>query len=184
MSSERFESIPPTPEEVLICADILRRLPVGKMPRPIFTEVLKKAVLTAYEVVPLRRNSSGVTEVLLFERPENDPWWPGQFHSPGVMVIPSDVEDTSFKTTFDRLKRSELGGLEFTGHPVFVGNLLLNTERGVENANIHWLEFSGFTGRGIICDVNNLPSDLIEHHKIIIPTACEHFINSRRVNLA
>lgn len=121
--------------------------------------------------------------MLLFERPATDPWYAGQFHSPGVMVIPTDVVNSDFSTAFERLRKSELNGLTFTGQPMFVRNLLLDTKRGVENANIHWLKFNEYTGQGFLCSVGNLPDNLIDHHRVIIPTAYEHFSQSSRVNL-
>jgi hypothetical protein len=178
------EKLPVTDNEVAVCADILARLPQGRVPLPIFTQILQKSVLTAFEVVPFVESAEGDTSVLLFERPPSDPWYAGQLHTPGVMVIPTDVATPDFRATFARLVKSELEGLDFTGFPVFVRNMLLDTKRGVENANIHWLRVDGYTGSAVRCSMGNLPDNLIDHHRVIIPTAYEHFKNSpNRVNL-
>lgn len=110
-------------------------------------------------------------QVLLAQRPDNDPWWPGFLHSPGVMVIPTDKEDQDFKTVFQRLCSTELQGL-LHSEPKFVTNKLLDTgRRGVENANIHWILVAGTPVYGDYFDIENLPENLMDHHRPIIEIA-------------
>ncbi len=173
-----LETKPPTEEEIKACASVLSRLPERRLPLPIFKEICKKVVLTAFEVVSLRTSSDGQTQVLLSQRPDSDLWYPGEMHSPGVMLIPSDKDDENFVTALERLKVTELEGLQ-TSQPMFVANKILNTKRGVENANIHWMRVSGEPTHGKFYDIDNLPDNLINHHKVIIKTAYDNFLKDK-----
>jgi hypothetical protein len=168
----------PSEGDIKKAAEVLSRLAPGKLPLPIFTEILRLGVLTAYEVVPVRVSEEGKVQVLLTERPTTDPWWPGELHAPGVMVIPTDED---FEQVHERLMKVELGEGIITQEPVHVRNIILETKRGIENANIHYMQImNGKPNEGTFYDIDKIPFDrLISHHQIIIPTAIAAFNKSR-----
>ena len=157
----------PLEREIQDCALTLSRLPVGRLPQPIFYQVLEKTVMTALEVVPFC--TTDTDKVLLFARDKDDPYFAGQVHSPGVMIVPTDGD---FGEAFQRLVRTELMDIDIENSPVFVEARLLKTRRGVENAMIHWIRVNPeSSGRGTFYEVSPLPVNLIDHHHHIIPRA-------------
>lgn len=95
-------------EEILLVKKQLSKLEPGYLPEPIFQEFARLSVSGILELVPLRRNSSNQIEVLVVRRDENDPHWPGQLHTPGTMLRPTDSDDfsTAFKRVFAEIERT------------------------------------------------------------------------------
>lgn len=171
----------PTEAEIGLAADVLSRLPIGRLPLPIFEEVAVRSVLTAYELVIFRFRENKL-QVLLLQRDSNDPWWPDEWHSPGIILTP---EDASFEGAHKRLIDSELSGAIKITRPSFVDDLILDTKkRGIENAHIVWsMVQEGDPEHGEFFDVGNLPSDLIDHHHPILEAAISNYKNSQNLHV-
>ena len=67
---------PPSDEEIRNAAGVIARLPKGYLPFELFIAIAAKTTVPTMEVAPLRRNGEKV-EILLTQRPNNDPYWPG-----------------------------------------------------------------------------------------------------------
>src|SRR3989344_9687079 len=153
----------------------------------LYNALAPKFALTAIETVFLRMKEDGSAEVevLLARRLHSDAHYPNQWHSPGTMLRAVDVpEETEmylgipelngFRKALDRLVNSELG-LRFKGEPRQVKSILHFTPRGPEAALIFLCELDGEPKFGEFFSVNQLPSDLIEHHYRIIKVAVDNF---------
>lgn len=163
----------PTEKEALLAAEILSRFPVGRLPLSIYTEMARLNALTAYEHVTFREDDEGGLQVLLSQRGPNDPWWPNEWHSPGVMVTSTD---SSFEDVHQRLVETELGENMNASDPCCVTSLPLDTARGKEIAYISWSFVSdGEPMKGQFFDIDNLPNDLIGHHYPILEAAIGDF---------
>lgn len=97
-----------TPEEIDTTMALLEKLEPGLLPEPIFIALSRLVVMVAVEFLVLRKTGAGV-EILLTQRPDNDPIWPGKWHSPGTIIRPTD---DSLQSCFDRLYKDELGGMD------------------------------------------------------------------------
>jgi hypothetical protein len=88
----------------------LEKLEPGKQPLPLFTQLARLVVTSTVEMVPFRIQNNKL-EVLLTKRPDDDPWWPGQWHLPGTIILPTDeasgVHD--YDTLVERLYTEEFG---------------------------------------------------------------------------
>jgi hypothetical protein len=115
----------------------LRAVDVGLLPEDLFIELARLTVLSTVEVVCLRQGAAGI-EVLLTQRAETDPFWAGQWHSPGSVIRPQDPL-CSFVGAFKRILSGELGLTEWA-EPVFVGPCFWNGDRGAVVSQVHWLD--------------------------------------------
>lgn len=143
-------------------ADLLKVYKPGFLPYPIFEQIARLVALPILEFIPLRKTTAGV-EVLLIQRPENDPLWPGMLHTPGTVIRATDINkdhNTNWPAA-ERIVNDELKGTKI-GHPHFAGSQLHTSKRGVEQAQIYWVEVEGEPRVGKFYGVNNLPETLID----------------------
>lgn len=93
-----------------LAAACLEKLEPGRQPLPLFTQLARLVVTSTVEMVPIRIKDNKL-EVLMAKRPDDDPWWPGQWHLPGAILLPtdnaSDVHD--YDTPVERLYVEEFG---------------------------------------------------------------------------
>ena len=92
-----------------VAAWCLARLTPGRQPLALFTQLSRLAVLCTVEVCLLRRGGDGEVEVLMTRRPDTCPWWPGQWHVPGTVLLADDADDDLTTPTL-RLLAAETGG--------------------------------------------------------------------------
>ncbi len=97
-----------TLEEIETTTTLLKKLEPGLLPEPIFIALSRLVVMVAVEFLVLRKTDAGV-EILLTQRPDDDPIWPSKWHSPGTIIRPTD---SSLQSCFDRLYKDELGGMD------------------------------------------------------------------------
>lgn len=126
-----------------IAADYLRSLEPGTLPRAIFEQFARLTVLSAMDIAVLRRNplvhSDSNVEVLLTQRPPGD-WWAGQWHLPGSIILPTDIDTPqgaySPESTIRRILDTELPGVKVNNWGLFdpdPGTPLHRCARGTSN---------------------------------------------------
>ncbi len=165
--------------------EILGRWDGGPISDPLFTVLAGMLPQPVVEMVILRANQeTGAIEVLLIERPEGDPVWPGMIHTPGTALRWADFNHTQgvLAAAFERLRG--LGGesgLDFS-EPQFVKVIHRMVRRGPEVAQIFWAWVYGdpvLAAGARWVHVRELDSldNLIEHHHEHIRLAVEawHF---------
>lgn len=167
----------PSQEEIISAQKVLAKLEPGFLPPEIFYEVVRLAVTTTIEMVPLRRSRTGEVEVLLTRREADDPYWPNQPHVPGTVLRASDREG-SYADAFMRILEGELAGISTVGEPVFIQNSFHQVKRGRELALIHYVEVAGEPKNGAFYPVNNLPKNIVSHQVWFIKKAAEVFAGS------
>ncbi len=158
--------------EIEITAKGLSNLQPGFLPLPIFMEITRLSVTPIIEIVPLRKNGGNI-EVLLLERPADDPYWPGQQHTPGTVLRPSDQKG-SYSDAFRRIFTDELQ-LELKQQPVFVTNTFHQVARGSELALIFFVEIEGEPPVGTFYNSTSLPENIVATQLEFIGLSVESF---------
>jgi len=166
---------PATLEQVLA---FVQGFEPGRLPYPLFLELAQKLTQATVELVPLRTNEAGKTEVLLTRRPENDPW-ALEWHVPGSILFASDKIEhpRDYSAAFDRLlgPNYELkSGVQVVGEPVEVATERRVTRRGPELSVLHYAQVIGEPVVGRFFDIESFPHNVpdpgvIVHHADFIP---------------
>jgi hypothetical protein len=151
----------------------LAKLEPGFLPFDIFHQLARLNVMPIIEVVPLRTNAQGDTEILLVPRPADDPNWPGQLHIPGTTIRSTD-EPGSYTSALRRILDDELEGTK-TSEPVFVRNVFHYSGRGMETSQVYWVEVGGEPAGGSFYPVNELPETIVSSQMDFIPLAIESY---------
>lgn len=152
-------------------ATLLKGYEPGFLPYPVFEQIARLVALPIVEFIPFRQQA-GQIEVLLIARPEDDALWPGLLHTPGTVVRATDIQSESGQiwTPFKRILHDELLDTE-VGTPHFVGSQLHTSKRGVEQAQLYWVEVKSDPLVGKFYPVTLLPSTLIESQILFINLA-------------
>ena len=152
----------------------LSKVQSGYLPADLFFQVSRLAVVTAVEVVPLRY-AQGQCEILLTQRPADDPFWPNQWHNPGSIMRPTD-EPGTFASALERVCSGELGLTEWDSL-VFVAPWFWHGARGSVVSLVHWLDVTKVATMhdGTFYPVGKLPANLIPGMEPILNLAVEHF---------
>lgn len=168
----------PTDEEIHQAAEIIARLPKGYLPFELFIAVAAKITMPTMEVAPLRKNGDKL-EVLMTQRPADDPYWPSGWHLTGTVIRANDNEGADFASCFERVLRDELHN---TIHPLdemhYVGMKFWDVKRGRELDQMFYFETNARdedVREGAFFDVENLPETTLEHHKIMVPEIAAAF---------
>lgn len=174
------EPRPLTPEEIKQTAENLRRLPRGFLPLEVFNSIAELVATPTIDVAPLRERD-GRLEVFMLPRPDDDPYWAGQWHMPGTVLRSTDNEG-DFSSGFERLfaKKGEgEGKIVPVTEPKHIGTKFWNVERGRELDHMHYVVVET-TGDdvdlpGVFFPVDELPDNTIEHHKVMIGEIVEAY---------
>ncbi len=119
---------------------LLSQLKPGFLPYNIFVQLARLVVMPIIEFVPLRSRGD-IIEVLLLKRSKYDDIWPGEVHAPGTVIRATDNQGEIYKA-FQRILIDELQGTTVSdGH--FVGTRLHPSKRGMEHAQVFWIEVYG-----------------------------------------
>ena len=157
--------------------ELLKKLEPGFLPYDIFIQLARLVTLPIIEFVPLRLNEKGETEVLLLERSKHDEIWPGEVHAPGTVIRSTDSHGKIYKA-FERIRLDELKGTKLSnGH--FVSSILHRSKRGMEHAQVFWVEVLGEAKVGEFYLAKKLPDNLIESQREFILEAVKSFESSR-----
>lgn len=170
------ESLPPSPEEIEMVVDVLRRLKPGFQDRRIFEQTARLNVMSTVEMAPLRKTSEGKTQILLTQRAADDPFWPNEWHIPGTFMLTTDKRQgphdhsDEFKRIFG--DKGELGNsIQLVSEPVFVDSEMRDTRRGTEHSAVHYAEVTGEPTVGRFFDADQFP------YNVPTPGVVEHQIN-------
>lgn len=168
-------------DDIIKTATSLKQLEPGFLPYPIFEQIARLIALPILEVIPLRV-SAGVVEVLLIARPDDDPFWPCMLHTPGTVIRATDINDdhNSNWPAYERIINDELKATK-VGLPHYAGSQLHNSKRGVEQAQIYWVEVDGKPAVGEFYDVSKLPNSLIDYQLAFIGLAVANYKNQTAV---
>lgn len=164
--------------EIKQLTSLLAKLEPGFLPLDIFYEIARLVALSIVEFVPLRLNDQGQAEVLLIPRDADDKFWPNEFHIPGVVVRPTDIQNGHY-TPFNRILADELKGV-IISEPHFVKNMLRTSRRGTEQAQIYWVEVYDQPVVGEFYKVEELPDNIIEIQPEFIRVAAQDFLAFKR----
>jgi hypothetical protein len=164
--------------EIIELTELLKKLEAGFLPYPIFEQIARLTTLSIIEFVPLRTNSEGKTEVLLLERGMDDPLWPGEVHTPGTVVRPTDRENDTY-LPFHRITKEELQGVKLS-NPYYVGSIFNKSKRGAEQAQIYWVEVLEEPKAGAFYSVESLPDNLVTSQEKFIKLAAKSYSEQRK----
>jgi hypothetical protein len=167
-----------TKTEIDQLAELLKKLEPGFLPFDVFMEIARLAVLSIIEFVPLRMNKNGEAEVLLLTRDADDPLWPNELHVPGTVIRPTDTEGKIYKA-FERILQDELQGTG-TSQPHYVGSNLHKSKRGMEQAQIYWVEVTDEPKIGEFYPVSQLPDNVMESQLNFIKLAAKSFETAKK----
>ncbi len=172
----RYNDTEMTDEDVQKTARLLRQLAPGFLPYPIFEQVARLVALPIVEFIPLRRSVTGDVEVLLIERGNDDPLWPGTLHTPGTVVRATDVHKGRQDgwAVFARILHDELHDTP-VGEPHYVGSMFHDSRRGAEQAQLYWVEVKGEPRVGEFYNAESLPETLMASQVDFIRQAVEDF---------
>ncbi len=162
-----------TKEDLEQLVEHLKKLEVGFLPYDVFVEIARLVVLSIIEFVPLRINDNGDIEVLLLSRGSDDPIWPNQLHTPGTVIRPTDHEGNIY-VAFKRITEDELGGTGIS-IPHYVGSNLHKSTRGMEQAQVFWVEVLGKPKVGKFYSADNLPEEFMDSQENFVRQAVEVF---------
>jgi len=150
-----------------LAASCLERLEPGLQPLPLFVQLARLVVMSTVEIVPFKPADEN-PKVLLAKRPDDDMWWPGQWHIPGTVLLPTDdaTDVHDFDTPTDRLFKNE-----FHDSVIKTGNVNVfdaqrrSGGRGAEQTVFGWANIAlanGFTEAigGEFFDPENIEKEL------------------------
>jgi hypothetical protein len=165
------ETRKPNETEMDLAMNVLDRLPSDEgFPPRLFLWICERTNATAYELVVGRVNPEGGLEVLLTERPDKDPVWPGELHCPGTMAL----KDQSLAAAHNRLLNNELPEANIKAL-YSVKTDIIPTRRGQEHAAVY-LAYVDYNPDDpyTFHPVDNLPENTIDHHRDhVIPWAVD-----------
>ena len=145
-----------TDVDTALLIDLLERLP-SPMPYPAFRALCKRMPSSACELIVLRRKGLAI-EVLLTQRPENDPDWPGVWHYTGSVIRDTD---TCFENALHRVLDTEIRSY-LREPPKFIADRLTSFKRGLTLQRIYIGILDESTPHeGKFFDIKSLPQPFI-----------------------
>ncbi len=166
---------PLSEQEIELTALLMRRVRFDPYcPQAIFLAWEGTFYNKAVELAVLRTGQTG-DEILLTRRLSTDPFYPGQWHMPGSVVIPGNNTERTLVGLMER----ELGSR--VGFPTFVHEfefLRYERPRGQGFCNLYKVmvgyRASKSISHGTFFPINHLPEPMVEHHITMINKIKEH----------
>lgn len=160
----------------------LAELRPGRQPYSLFREAARIFALSAVELIALREGEKGL-EVLLTQRPEDDEFWPLEWHVPGSVILADDVISgpNDYRAPLDRLINGELeGSLEVVRGPHLLYPYRHTSPRGSGITIVHWAEVSGEPSVGKFFETGSLSKSppkggIVDGHSLIINDAVKAY---------
>jgi ADP-ribose pyrophosphatase YjhB (NUDIX family) len=164
--------------EIAQAEQLLGRLEPGFMPFPLFLQIYRLTPSPSLEFIPFRRDKQGSLEVLLLQRPADDPIWPGEWHNPGRVLRAGET----FESATASLLHEELQAATISLGPTLVTNLIHQSRRGTEASLIYWIELVEPVPCGTFWPLNALPENVITSEIAVIRTAADHYEQAQQSN--
>lgn len=154
----------------------LAELEPGRQDYRLFKETARLFVQSTVELVPIRKGEFNRPEVLLIQRPEDDEFWPNQWHIPGSVALSSDTvkHPSDYDAPLQRILHDELqGDLKVMRGPFELGTQRRISPRGHEISIVHWAEVNGDPANGTffdIADIQRRPPEggIVDTHELSI----------------
>ena len=167
-------------------ANLLSMLEPGRQPGRLFRQLARLMVINTVELVPIRQTRKGLLEVLLLQRAENDPFWPGQWHIPGAVALPTDpvTHGHDYGAPIARVMEEIGGSIRILDGPNQLETQRRVGARGHEVTVIHWGEVDGEPANGTFHNVLDvmlrLPEgNIVDGHANIVDRVARVYENRR-----
>lgn len=135
----------------------------GWMPRELFYASARMFGETCLELYIYRCTPQGKEQVYLIPRSDSDPFYPGMLHMPGVRKIPTETDADHVRRALKETPfKISLSSVEYFASSTF------RAKRGTEYADIRRVAVPYNARQVDFYDVDNLPRNIIEHHRAII----------------
>jgi hypothetical protein len=167
----------PTSEQITQAAKVLTQLQTGVVPLEIFHEITRLWVTSIVEVVPLRI-VDGKVQVLLLQRPDDDPNWPSMKHTPGTVLRATDVTE-GIPSAISRIYNKELG-IEEWQEPQYVQPIFHQVNRGAEMAQVFYIDLTYQEVNGEWYDADALPKDIVDTQLSFIQAAVNKYTTDKQ----
>lgn len=141
----------------------------GYLPKRLFWLVCRLSVTTTTELAPIREEN-GRLQVLLTKRPDDDEFWPGEWHIPGVVIRATD-EKGSLKNPIERILEDELEGMvPLRDTPKLAQIWFGQIARGAELDHVLYYptDSNHETDTMKFFDVDDLPLNIMEHQREMV----------------
>lgn len=150
---------------------LLDLIPRGEKIPELFYALLKHAPWPSTESVALREGPDS-PEVYLTQRPEEDPYYPGQWHCPGRMLRNMETIEEALRGLAE-----EEYGVSFDQCFLVEASIPPDQERNQALLLIHLVTLTGEpTKKGQWFPVDKLPEPMVAVHRdVIIPMALSYF---------
>lgn len=163
-------------------AEHLAKLEPGRQPYELFREAARLFVQPTVELLPVKRSDNG-PQVLLVKRPEDDEFWPGEWHIPGSIALSTDpIENGSeYSAPIKRIMDHDLdGSLKIVRGPFELGTQRRASPRGSELAVVHWAEVDGEPSNGAFFNMAGILRDppeggIVDLHDLSIARVAEKY---------
>jgi hypothetical protein len=166
-----------TNDEIDVASNILGKLEPGYLPFKIFMQIFRLAFTLTTEVIPLRLKD-GKVEVLFTKRDDNDPIWPGAWHTPGCVFR---ATDTSFEESLNRVIENELTDIKFNSEFIRVSEYIEKTKRGNALGIIYYVEVNDNNNIGQFFNERELPDNCVTEQIELINSVIKHFKNIKDI---
>lgn len=167
-----------SPQETeAIAVNYLKSLETGFLPKNVFFEVARLAVMNTVEIGFVRpiEEIDQPQKILLTQRPSTDEFWPNQWHIPGSVVRASDPvkHEHDYDAAISRVRNEVGGGLQLIGAPQEFETVRRSASRGSEVTVRLIADTEGDPERGEFFDMadvlkNPPKGGLLETHDVAI----------------
>lgn len=117
VNGQRIADLPEAERDELIVSVLHYLAGFTFYPRSVFEALCKLTPTVFCEVVTFAKGPQGALHILLTKRPADDPYWSGQWHSPGKFLR----TNWSFDNVVKALEHCDEIGLTFSEQPGFAG---------------------------------------------------------------
>ena len=114
------------------------------------------------ELYICRRTPEGCKQVYLIPRSADDPFYPSMLHMPGARKLPTETDQDHFRRA---LKETPFDSSVYVE---YILSTPLKTKRGTDFSDIRRIVVPYNSKQQDFYDVDNLPRNIIEHHKTMI----------------
>ena len=146
---------------------------VGFLPEKLFLAIAKSSVTATAELVAFVEKPEGL-HVVVTQRPDDDPNWPGYWHVPGKVIRPTDSEG-SLSDALSRAAEDELGGAAIKSGPHEYKTVFNQVKRGAELTVYHWAVLKKEPATGKTVPIDKLPEPFVKHQYKLVSSAVTQY---------